>query len=159
MKKVQKKSKKKQITWLDFKGKPNYNSSWQAETYWNISYNYKTTEIQNNDKKVIVSVKGGCTFLSKLSWVKIKSKELLNHEIGHYNIGLLCWRDFKYRINLISEFDKNSYKTQIDNIFRNTLKIYLEIEKIYDENTQHMANKKNQEIWDYLIKKKLCEYN
>jgi hypothetical protein len=76
------------------------------------------------------------------SWVRVPSKELLEHERGHYLIGSLCALEFKKRvISKVFKATKQPFESlesvdcKLEKIFNSTLDEYLDLERQYDQQT------------------------
>ncbi|CAD8071679.1 unnamed protein product [Paramecium sonneborni] len=109
-----------------------------------------------NGHKIKLSVK--CKFLEK-SWAKSKKDELLlEHETGHYLIGCLSALEFKKKVESSDVTKSNNHQQQIRNIFRQNLKEFLEIEKDYDDETNHFKDVEKQKMWNKKLKEQLLLY-
>jgi len=141
------------LTWADFNAKPNQESRFYAYSYWKITYSYTSTVSSN---KVSVNINARCIFEKDRSWVKpeFMTQELLEHKQGHYYIGCLCALAFKKRVKE-AILSKSTYKSQIKQIFNETLKEFLKLEKLYDEETCHFYNQEKQKIWDRDLNRKM----
>lgn len=125
---------------------------WSAHVYWNIEYHVIRT-----GKRPTVSA--SVQMLPK-SWVKEHKKcsHLLNHELGHFLIGNLCALEFLRRVHTHHAVSSEHFEEYVDTVFMRTIKEYLEMEKKYDEETEHRLNFKTQLDWDNIIKEKLLYY-
>jgi hypothetical protein len=101
-----------------------------------------------------------CLLISKRSWVREERKcaHLLNHEQGHYLIGALCVLEFLRRIDAKKKNSHEKFEDLVAQTFDRTIKEYLEIERQYDNETEHRLNYKMQEQWDHQIAEKLTYY-
>ena len=68
----------------------------------------------------------------------------------HFAIGEMMNRDVKKSFDSF-KYSKN-YKTEIDSIFQEILKKYIEINKKYDHETKHGLDDAAQRRWDIYIK-------
>ena len=95
---------------------------------------------------------------SALAWVKMDkvSDELLMHEQGHFNIGILCGREILATLKQ-TRFEISNYRDQMQSIVQEILKKYIEMGNLYDSETNHFWNKKEQERWNALIADKLSK--
>jgi len=132
--------------WEDFKGAPKKGSKFFAESYWNVNYTYQA---RISGDRVILTAQAKCVFNKEKSWVKPekKSEVLLEHEQGHYYIGCLCAMNFNKRVQETT-FSKENYKKEIQDLFNQTLQEYLQLEKLYDEETCHCLDRDQQILWD-----------
>jgi len=86
------------------------------------------------------------------SWVKWdtprenEKDQLLNHEQGHYSMGVLCALEFKKAVEQ-SSFTAD-YPAELNRIFSSVLKKYQDMEKLYDLETRGMYDRANQPAWD-----------
>lgn len=97
-----------------------------------------------------------CYVIKSKSWVKYKDNDLLKHEQGHFNIGYLCALAFKKKVKEYP-FLKESYKEDLMRILRETMREFCIFEKKYDDETEHMMDRKKQEEWEIKLKQKLQE--
>jgi len=141
------------LSWDDFQAKPNSESKFYAYSYWKIVYSYKVTISAG---RAIIVAQAKCVFEKDRSWVKEerKSQELLEHEQGHYYIGCLCALTFKKRVKSTT-FSKANYGVELKKLFKDTLQEFVQLEKLYDEETCHYKNKEQQRSWDKSIGAKI----
>lgn len=141
------------LRWEDFTGTPDGSANLDAYTYWNIYYNWDAFPFKGDTAKINVLVKFE---LGKNSWRKQEkvNDSLLEHEQGHFNIGLLCAIAFQKRINATILF-RNNYQSRIKEIFNEELEKYRQMEELYDKETNHYFNRVQQKKWDQLLKKEL----
>ena len=134
------------LKWEDFKGRPDNGSPWHAFTYWNISTRYDAFQFKGDTAKwnVIVTVEFGNN-----SWQK-KDKvtdTLLKHEQGHFDVGIICAMELDQRIKA-TPFLRNNYQAKLNEMVKEVIAKYVQIEKEYDEETNHFANREQQWKWD-----------
>ena len=145
------------LTWSDFKGTPDKDSRYWAYTYWNVYYRYDAPQIIDN--KVNINFKVWCELDSK-SWVKsnpvieLKKAQLLNHEQGHFNIAQILVKELEKNFKA-HNYDINTYESEIKEIFNTTFAKYRELEKRYDNETNHMNNVTEQEKWNKFFQESL----
>lgn len=134
------------LEWSDFVGAVDKSSKFDAFTVWRISYNYPSPKFNGDKAQVTVTVR---LFLHSSSWVRPNKKtdRLLNHERGHYRIGMICANEIEDTINS-TDFDRDNYKTQIEELYREIIKEYADFEKQYDKETEHYNNQEQQDLWD-----------
>ncbi|MBX2931579.1 MAG: DUF922 domain-containing protein [Chitinophagaceae bacterium] len=143
------------ISWSDFTGKVDKNSSYFAFT----SYKFKTkvgTIKFIGDSVVISSFDVILELDNKNSWAK-KDKitdELLVHEQGHFNIGILCVKEIMANYKK-AKFTKSNYSTLLQSIVSDASKKYKEMGLKYDRETNHSKNKEEQEKWNTYFKENL----
>jgi hypothetical protein len=148
-------NKNRPLTWNDFTGKPDKQSGFQANTFWEISYGFKGIEYAGDTVKLkgfMVTLK----FNENKSWVKdgTQTAGLLKHEQGHFDIGVICQKEVISQINN-AVLLKADFKDKIISIFTNTMKKYHLMELQYDEETDHSKNQQNQDKWNDIIYKAL----
>lgn len=140
----------RQLTKSDFQGKPDENDPFVSQVKLRIGY-HSTIVKKGNTYRVTFQV-----FLDvnqKESWIKfakIKSREalaeVLNHEQGHFKIGLLMQRELIERLNA-RKYTKH-YKQEAATLFNRIADKYQAIQLRYDAETTHMMNRKQQAVWD-----------
>ncbi len=136
------------LVWTDFTGKIDQGSSMNAYTYYNLST--KISSIQFLGDSVLMQ---GFEVIVELdpnkTWAKPDrlSDKLLEHEQGHFNLGILCMKEIveKYKQ---TRFTKNNYSTQIRNLLDEVSKKYKDLGTKYDEETNHSKNLEQQIKWN-----------
>ena len=147
-----------QLTLDDFEGVPRANAGVViAYTNCTIDYRYRATRkngyylldfditlILNHDK----------------SWVdkgRVSSREMLaqilKHEQGHYNIAYLEQQELLRQVGRTRFGD--DYRNVAMSIFKRIDAKYEQLNKSYDDDTQHMQNQVQQSSWDAYFKKRL----
>lgn len=144
------------LKWADFTGDPDNSSSFFANTYWQIAT--QAADIKPAGDSVLVG-----KFLVTLqldpvhSWVKAgrQTDELLAHEQGHFDAGILCMREC---ISLCEgkKFSKKNFNKELQTIFDRTFKKYTDLGKQYDDETDHSKNKEQQLKWHQFFEEKLA---
>lgn len=134
------------VVWSDFTGEVDKNSKWDAWTYWVTTYSFPSPTIVGNNVRVRVTVR---LFLRSDSWVRPnkKSARLLKHEQGHYRIGRICANDIERTINSM-EFSRNNYHKEVDAVYWKIIEKYQAMNRLYDLETNHYNNLKQQALWD-----------
>jgi len=139
----------RKLTWADFQGVPEAGSPYDAYTYWFVHYRYDAPKRDGDGYRIEVQV---WNRLGERSWVKPQAQpgaygaELLNHEQGHYTLGVLCALAFKKAVS--ARVFSQDYPAEIKALFDQVLKTHLELEKAYDAETRHMRNRAAQGAWD-----------
>ncbi len=135
------------LSWGDFKGTPEENSPYDACLKWGIYYNYKFNR-SSGLIQLDVNVKS-----IESSWFR-KGKEtedLLVHERGHYVIAAVYGSLFKNTIEAIhfpNEFHvEKEISRNFDEIFNNCL----QMQDVYDEETNHSLNTEMQKRWNDVL--------
>ncbi|CAD8136714.1 unnamed protein product [Paramecium pentaurelia] len=120
----------------------------------NSSFSLKRQSPTRQKIKLSVS----CKFSEK-SWAKsFSDAQLLEHETGHYLIGWICALEFKRQIEQLGIMMSDNHSNEIKSIFQTNLRIFLKIEKDYDEETNHYFNINQQQQWNHTIKEQLLLY-
>jgi len=147
--------KNRLLTWNDFSGKHDKRSEHEANTYWKINYSYAGVNLQGDSAKL-----KGLTVKLELdadqSWIKPgkETADLLKHEQGHFDVGLICLRELVERINN-TVFHKRDIAAKVQTLFSEILNKHLLMNKQYDEETDHSKRKKEQEKWDLFFAEEL----
>jgi hypothetical protein len=139
-----------QLNWLYFNGKPEENSQFDACLKWGIYYSYKKNS-SSGIFELDVQVK-----IEEGSWYK-KGREteyLLNHERGHYVIALIYGNHFKN--NLLSKklkmnYENFDYEKEIYYEFNLIFEECLEIQALYDCETNHSILEESQRKWNEIL--------
>lgn len=138
----------RKLTWDDFRGPVDHSSAHHAMTTWSLEYNMEDVRAKGNIieiGKMNVTVK----MEPQRSWC-IREKitdDLLKHEQGHFDIGILCMREFMSIINETT-FTKNDLEPKMKKIFNDVLSKYHHLGIQYDQETDHSNNKDAQQIWN-----------
>jgi hypothetical protein len=134
------------VEWSDFTGPVDPNSRFNAWTDWRITYSYPAPIVRDGKVHVTVSTK---LFLRHDSWAKpeSRSKRLLEHEQGHYRLGRICAREIVSTINSTA-FSLENYKKEINDVYWAIIGKYVEINKLYDRETNHHNDRESQARWN-----------
>ena len=143
------------LTWDDFKGKPEKESSFGAYTYTNFkaipgSFKFKgDTLVWDQPLEYTLE-------LGKDSWVKKdkRSDTLLQHEEGHFIIGKLLVLELNSRVKAAT-FMKRDFQTKLNSIVKEVADKYREMEKTYDRETSHSMNRIQQWKWNEFFVKEV----
>ena len=140
--------KNRLLTWEDFTGRPDKKSEHAAMASWKIYYSYQGINF-NGDTAMLRGLKINLELDKDRSWLK-KGREtgdLLKHEQGHFNVGLLCQQEMlKQFTNTV--FLKSGWQDKIQKLFNNILDKYLQMDLKYDTETNHSKQKEMQQKWD-----------
>ncbi len=141
-------NKNRPLTWDDFKGVPDKSSYYDANTYWNITYNINGISFKGDTAKI-----NRFSVILKLNenfcWVKPEKQTsiLLKHEQGHFDLGLICQREITTQLNN-TVFLKADFQNKIPTIFSSILEKYRLLGIQYDEQTDHSKNQAMQDKWN-----------
>lgn len=141
-------TKNRPLTWDDFKALPDQNSYYDANTFWNITYNihgisFKGDIAKINRFSVILKLD------EKFCWAKPgkQTNILLKHEQGHFDLGLICQREIFTELNN-TVFLKADFQKKLPAIFSSILEKYRLLGIKYDEETDHSNNQAAQDRWN-----------
>lgn len=143
------------LTWADFTGKPDTQSSFEANTWWNIKYGFKGVTFKG-DTVLLQGMNIVLELSGQQSWVKkgFETDALLRHEQGHFDIGRLCAAALKKAFDT-AYISSSNYKTKPAEIFKAVLQSYHDMGVQYDNETDHSKNKAEQLRWETLLNAKL----
>lgn len=139
----------RKLSWNDFKGTPNPSSTNAALTNSSI-----TVEFGYNEKGLTHSIK--CRFNKSLSWVRVKNDYILKHEQGHFDIAEIHAR-LLHRALLEYSFNSKSVGDDINKIYSGTMEKHVQMQKLYDLETNHSLDSSKQAIWNSKIASRLEE--
>ena len=145
------------LRWDDFRGRPDNGSPYFAFTYWNTSYKYDGFVFKGDTVKWKVQI---TLDLGQNSWKK-KDKvtdSLLKHEQGHFDVGILCAMELQEKFNK-TVFLKNDYQAKLSAIIKETVDKYKKMDLLYDDETNHYANREQQWKWDAFFDSKIKRAN
>lgn len=137
-------SASRKLTWADFKGAPDPSSTNAALTNSSI-----TLGSEYSNKGLKFSIK--CKFNKLLSWGRIRNEYILNHEQGHFDIAEAHARLLNKNLNGYV-FNSKTAGDDIQNIYNETMKEHVSMQKQYDLITNHSLDSAEQNKWDNKIK-------
>ena len=145
------------LVWDDFSGKVDKSSDFHALTNWGIKFNVASKK-DGATGKMTAKIEFILEMDSKKSWVKKgkETDELLKHEQGHFNTGLLCLKEILIKTASVTEFNESTFK-KIQTIFLEVLTKFQKLDAQYDEETNHSANKVEQEKWNLFYTNELLK--
>jgi hypothetical protein len=140
-------STNRQLTWSDYKGRPDTNSGAAASTttYLGIEYNV--------DKKGF-TYKIQCRFSKTKSWGMSRTDMVLKHEQGHFDIAEIFARRLNKKMNEY-QFIETSYKKDLKKIYEDITAEKEVFQDMYDNETDHSRKKEQQAQWLKRIQKML----
>lgn len=143
------------LLWSDFSGKVDKSSSFYAETFWNMSYTFKDVKMNADtiSYKFIVTLE-----LGNRSWsiTEKQTAELLKHEQGHFDIARICMNEIITSVAK-ARYRYRDFSDNIKSMFRDIMQKYKDMEKQYDDDSDHSKNKPEQERWNELIRDGLAK--
>lgn len=139
--------KDRKLTWTDFKGAPDKNSSNAALTSSGISFNW-TSE----NGKFTYSIT--CTFDKTKSWGRVKNDHILAHEQRHFDITEIHARKLNKALSAYKYNEKTANK-DVNNIYTKVIQELYNMQTQYDRETDHSRNATKQKEWEAQIDKEL----
>lgn len=138
-----------QLSWSDYKAKPDPSSDAAASTttYLSIEYNI-------NEKGF--SYKIQCRFSKTKSWGHAKTEFILKHEQGHFDIAEIYARTLNKKMSEY-QFNKTTYQKDLKTIYGDITDEKEDFQNQYDSETNHSINKEKQAEWLEKIKTTLKE--
>lgn len=143
-----------QVVWSDFQGKPDLNSPFDAQVYSGMQY---AMSYHEHDGIMKLDIDVHAFFNPTMSWSKKEKRSdyLLRHEQLHFDISELYARKLKKELEQFEfESSKNPSK-EIEHIFERLNKERKEMQKKYDQETDHSKNSASQLKWDKKISEAL----
>jgi len=147
----------RQLTIDDFQGVPHFNTGIIAYTNCSIDFRYQAYHQRDYyrldfDIHLMVNTNKSWMDKSKVTSGEMLT-EILKHEQGHYIIAYLEQQELLRTVgHTVFHAD---YQYQAANIFNRIDAKYRQLNLDYDEDTQHMTNRIQQQSWDAYFKKKL----
>ncbi|WP_233783321.1 DUF922 domain-containing protein [Flavivirga eckloniae] len=147
------------LTWSDFKGPPNKNTSAVAVTASGITFGFSVSK--TDDRVVGYTSEVHAHFYPEKSWYKKDEADLhvLGHEQLHFNITELHARKFRQRIDQVKV--SNSVRSQLKQLHNTINKELSQMQNTYDSETNYSRNVEAQAKWEAYIAvelKKLSKY-
>lgn len=142
------------LKWADFAGAPDNNSSFFAYTAYTTKFKYDDVQF-NEDKAIFKGFEMTLEFDAKNSWVKKgkESDDLLKHEQGHFDVGVLYMQEVLVKINS-AKFSRTGFQGQFRKLVGDIHLKYKELATQYDKETAHSTKKEEQDKWNiYFIEK------
>lgn len=140
----------RQLTEEDFQGAPDINDPYLSHTKLRIGYRSSTFQKGNVFQ---IKFEVYLDINQKESWMKfdkIKNQRtltaLLNHEQGHFKIGALMQQELIQKLNN-KKYSKH-YKQEAATIFDRIARKYELLQHQYDQETKHMMDRDQQQLWD-----------
>ena len=135
------------LTWNDYKGRPDPASDAAASTTTYLGIEYRM------DEKGF-SYRIQCRFSLSRSWGRSKTDFVLKHEQGHFDIAEIFARKLNKRMSEYT-FNRNTYKTDLKEIYEGITKDKEAFQDLYDKETDHSRKKEQQLEWLKKIEKLL----
>jgi hypothetical protein len=136
------------LKWEDFQGIPDSSSKDGAISRPVIKYHLSANEDSFNVKVI-------CFFLRSKSWSKFKKNDtLLMHEQGHFDIAELFARKLR-KAFAAYKFNTQTVGKDIDQLFILNKQERSELDMLYDKETNHSQDTRQQVLWIKKIKAEL----
>jgi hypothetical protein len=132
-------SPSRQLTWSDYRGKPDPNSDAAASTSTFLGIEY------NIDEKGL-TYKIQCRFSPARSWGRSRTDLVLSHERGHFDIAEIFARKLNKRMKEY-QFNKTSYKDDLKKIYEGITSEKEAFQDLYDNETDHSRKLEKQQEW------------
>lgn len=139
----------KRLAWEDFLCEPKRGTDAVASTSTSLGIAY-----QLNNGKLTYHIT--CYFNKEKSWGLLKTDYILAHEQGHFDITEIFARKL-YEALQNYEFNKRTFKKDINGIYQSIVKQKEEYQKSYDEETDHSRKRSVQYDWLEKIDSLLAE--
>lgn len=138
-----------QLTWDDYKGRPDPNSDAAASTttYLGIEYKFSSKGFEYDIQ---------CRFSRTRSWGKHKTDYILKHEQGHFDIAEIFARKLNREMSEY-RFDEKNFKKDLKKIYEKITKEKEEYQEQYDRETDHSRKSVRQAEWLVKIAERLEE--
>jgi hypothetical protein len=146
------------LTVDDFRGAPRTNNG-EVVAYTNCSIDFRYEARRERDYyKLNFNIE--LTVNTDKSWMdkrRVTSQEMLaeilKHEQGHYIIAYMEQQELLREVS--RTVFRGNYQYAAANIFNRVDAKYKQLNLDYDEDTQHMINRQQQQSWDAYFKKRL----
>lgn len=139
------------LQWIDFAGEINDSSTFDAESFAEVCYNYQFNSPKDFHFDVFAN------FNKNTSWCRkeYRTDALLKHEQLHFDIAELYARKLKEAFDNY-HYSKN-FVAEIQQIFNQKKMEYHLMQHTYDDETNHSLNKERQKDWEQFIYEELSE--
>ncbi|MBI1341443.1 MAG: DUF922 domain-containing protein [Terrimonas sp.] len=139
----------RKLEWIDFEGNPEKGSDRAALSSVQININFS---LKNDQPEWHIT----CRFNKKKSWGKTKTDYILSHEQAHFDITEIFARKLHQRM-LAYQLNKRNFQQDLQEIYQKTMKEENEMQRAYDQETEHSIIREKQADWLEKIKKLLAD--
>jgi len=140
----------RKLSWSDFKAAPDPSSSNAALTHSSIFL-----DLGHNDTKLTYAIR--CRFNQSRSWGRIKNDYILNHEQRHFDISEIHARRLHKGLKHYV-FRSKTVNEDTQKIYQEAMQRHVEMQQLYDRETNHSLNAEKQREWDNRIDSLLLVY-
>ncbi len=137
------------LNWEDFQCEPQHGTDAVASTSTSLGIDY---QMQNG--KLVYHIT--CNFSRAKSWGLMKTDYILAHEQGHFDITEIFARRLNEALQQY-EFNKRTFRNDINDIYQSIVNEKESYQKLYDGDSDHSRNRKEQYDWLAKIQKLLDE--
>ncbi|MEO8569479.1 MAG: hypothetical protein ABI419_10090 [Ginsengibacter sp.] len=136
----------RQLTWSDFKGKPDENHFGGAVTASGFAFDSK---MNFDGKNIYLDIEVYTFFSKKDSWKKpqINSAYHLLHEQHHFDITRMSAEKLANDLAK-ANFTKDNYNSLLNALFEKAYKENSELQRRYDKETSHSIDTTKQQEWN-----------
>lgn len=147
----------KKVSWLDFKGNPDYTVDFEALTSSEIGMNYTLDQTNNY---YILNINVYCDFSKPQSYVKPNKKTayILNHEQHHFDLTYIYTKKFIERLKSAS-LTPDNYESLMNGIYNEIVFELGKEQELYDKETHHSEIVGKQGEWNKKIESQLASLN
>lgn len=142
-----------ELSWIDFKGKPNNTVSATAVTVSGISFGFSISE--SNSQPISFTTEVHAHFYPEKSWFKpmLANNHVLGHEQLHFDITELHARKFRQQISKLKI--SNTIKNDLSNLRNEINKALEKMQNNYDTETNFSRQVEFQSKWQLYIDEEL----
>jgi len=137
----------RRLNWNDFRSVPKRNTDAVASTSTSLGIAYQV-------KNSLLTYQVTCNFSKTKSWGLVKTAYILAHEQGHFDITEIYARKLHQALQSYN-FNKRNYKQDVNQAYKKIVTEKEAFQEIYDKQTDHSRNKKEQAAWLMIIEKLL----
>lgn len=127
------------LNWSDFKAPPPANAANAALTSSGIMMKFGT-----DGESLHYEI--SCNFVKNNSWGRIRNEHILAHEQGHFDIAEIFARKLNKELKAY-RFNSRSVSKDVNNIYKNVMDQLLQMQNLYDEQTDFSRNFGQQKEW------------
>ncbi len=137
----------RRLRWDDFRSEPKKNTDAVASTSTSLGIAYQV-------KNSVLSYQVTCNFSKTKSWGLVKTAYILSHEQGHFDITEIYARKLHQALQSYN-FNKKNYKQDVNRAYQKIITEKEAFQEMYDKQSDHSRNKKEQAAWLLIIEKLL----
>lgn len=142
------------LTWDDFKGVPDLENLFDANTNSGISYSWS---LRSSEKEIEFLYSVETYFYPDLSWAKPEKRSvgLLSHEQLHFDITELHARKLRKAMKNYKLPVQEKVKSELRKMYRDVEFSRKQMQEQYDLETDHIQNPMAQRTWEIFISSEL----